>query len=77
MKKARWVSEGGSWLFHWAVATLAFWLVGKVTGDEPGWMTCAVFALFALASGELSRRWHRYRRSKKQARVLSAPSNEQ
>lgn len=77
VKKAGWISEVGPWFFVWTVTASAFWLVEKMTGGEPSAMTSAVFALFALASGELSRRWHRYRRSRNQADILSAPPNDQ
>ena len=76
VRNARWMSEGGLWLVTWVGTVVAYWLLGKATGVPADWITCAVFAAVALASGTLSERWHRYRRSRKQARAVSMPCNE-
>ncbi|MDX3530600.1 hypothetical protein P1P75_30370 [Streptomyces sp. ID05-39B] len=43
------------------MATLGFWLVGRLTGDRTSLLMCAFVAVFSIAAGELADRRRRRR----------------
>jgi len=50
VRRARW-SVVGAWMAWWGVATVAFWLLGRVTDQSLGVVGSAVFAALAIVSG--------------------------
>ncbi|MET8133096.1 hypothetical protein [Streptomyces sp. NPDC005251] len=55
--------------------TVAFRLISVIISDSKSWPTCAGMAAAAIATGELSERWHQHRRNRK-SRVVSDTESE-
>ncbi|MFD8738550.1 hypothetical protein ACFV06_27060 [Streptomyces sp. NPDC059618] len=64
--------EAASFVIGWGLVTVVFRYLDMAPGGAKGWIACAGMAALTVASGELSERWHRYRRRKKSRAALGS-----
>ncbi|MGV9558721.1 hypothetical protein [Streptomyces sp. NPDC003401] len=59
------------WVVWWAGTTLAFWLLGRVVGQEPSLPGCAATAVLTILGGELGDGRRRRRARRRAARAAA------